>query len=103
MVDIWDGSVAQCRFFEQQAGLSQPMLMLGGRTTGTARSFDAELEHYFVIDGSGVILYERNRADGATDNLPPWREDEIGAAIDAALTALPARETTFDGLKALYR
>lgn len=103
MVDIWDGSTAQCEFFEQQAGLGQPMLMMGGRTTGTARRFDAAIEHYFVIDGSGVILYERNRADGATDNLPPWREDEIAAAIDAALLALPTREETFASVKALWR
>ncbi len=102
VVDIWDGLAVQCQFFEQQAGLSEPMLMNGGRTSQTVGLFDAELEHYFVIDGEGIIRYERNRADGAQDNLEPWRPDEIGAAIDAAL-ALPAEKESFGALKALWR
>ena len=103
VVDIWDGTAGQCEIFEANAGLSQPMLMNGGRTTGTARLFDAGLEHYFVIDGGGIIRYERNRLDGATDALPPWREDEIGAAIDAALAALPVTAASFGAVKALWR
>ncbi len=103
VIDIWDGTAEQCAIFENAAGLSDPMLMNGGRTTGVARSFDAELEHYFVIDGAGIIQYERNRADGATDNLPPWRPDEIGAAIDAALAAVPTASYSFSGVKALFR
>lgn len=103
MIDLWDGSAQQCRFFEQEAGLSQPMLIHGGRTTGTARLFDAQIEHYFVIDGGGVILYERNRADAGIVGRSAWSEDEIGAAIDAALTALPVRDETFGAVKALWR
>lgn len=103
VIDIWDGNADQCGIFENNAGLSQPMLMNGGRTTGTAAAFDARIEHYFVIDGDGIIRYERNRADGATDGLPPWREDEIGAAIDTALGALPTESQSWDGVKALWR
>ena len=103
VIDIWDGTAAQCSIFENGAGLPRPMLMNGGRTTGTARAFDAGLEHYFVVDGQGIIRYERNRADGAVDGLPPWRPAAIGAAIDEALGALPVEPATWDGVKALYR
>jgi len=103
VVDIWDGTADQCGIFENNAGLSQPMLMNGGHTTGTAGTFDASLEHYFVIDGQGIIRYERNRADGATDGLPPWRPETIGAIIDEALAALPVTPQSLGSVKALWR
>jgi hypothetical protein len=103
VIDIWDGTADQCAVFELNAGLSDPMLMNGGRTTGTARLFDADLEHYFVIDGQGIIRYERNRADGATDGLPPWRPEVIGDVVDEALAALPVTARSFGAVKALWR
>ena len=103
VIDIWDGTAAQCAIFENGAGLSQLMLMNGGRTTGTAGSFDASIEHYFVVDGDGIIRYERNRADGANDGLPPWRPDTIAAIIDEALGALPTVPRSWDQVKALWR
>gem|GEM_PF-3338124 len=103
VIDIWGGNAQQCGIFENAAGLADPMLMNGGRESGVARSFDAEIEHYFVIDSGGIIRYERNRADGATDALPPWRPDVIGPIIDEALLALPAGTTSLSGVKALFR
>ena len=103
VIDIWDGTAAECGIFENTAGLSQPMLMNGGRTTGTAASFDAGIDHYFVVDGAGIIQYERNRADGADDGLPPWRPVEIGAIVDEALAALPVTSHSFGSVKALWR
>lgn len=103
VIDIWDGTAAECGIFENNAGLSQPMLMNGGRTTGVARSFDAGLEHYFVIDGEGIIRYERNRADGANDGLPPWRPETIGDTVDEALAALPVTGKSWGSVKALWR
>ena len=103
VIDIWDGTAAQCGIFENGAGLSQPMLMNGGRTTGTAGNFDASIEHYFVIDGEGIIRYERNRADGADDGLPPWRPETIAQIIDDALGALPNDPATWDQVKAFWR
>ncbi len=103
VIDIWGGNAQQCGIFENAADLDEPMLMNGGRESGVARSFDAEIEHYFVVDSGGIIRYERNRADGGTDGLPPWRPDVIGPIIDEALMALPAESTSFSGVKALFR
>jgi hypothetical protein len=103
VIDIWDGNADQCAIFENNAGLSRPMLMNGGRSTGTARSFDAEIEHYFVVGGDGIILYERNRADGAADGLPPWRPETIGAFIDQALQSLPVESRNWSSIKAFWR
>lgn len=103
VIDIWDGTAQQCGIFETNAGLSEPMLMNGGRHSGIARSYDAEIEHYFVIDGEGIIRYERNRADGGTDALPPWRPEAIGQIIDEALAVVPTESHSFNWVKALFR
>ncbi len=80
VVDLWDGTAQQCGIFELNAGLSNPMLINGGHTTGTELLFD-----------------------GATDNLPPWRPETIATAIAAALALLPTEQVSWDQVRAMWR
>jgi len=100
LVDLWDGSPAQVRAFETSAGISQSVLTYGGKTSGVAGTFAATLDHFFVIDGEGIIRYEYARRDG----YPALRPDELRPVVDAALAdTVPLAFTSFGSIKSLYR
>ncbi len=100
MIDLWDGTASQVQGFEYLAGLSQPVLLNGGRNSGVARSFAATIDHFFVVGGDGIIDYEYARVDG----FPAWRPDDVRVAVDEALTDLvPTANQTWGAVKALFR
>ena len=100
LIDLWDGTPAQVRAFETSAGITHSVLTYGGKTSGVAGSFAAELDHFFVVDGEGIIRYEYARSDG----FPAWRPDDLRPAVEAALDAsVPNSSANFGAIKALYR
>ena len=100
LVDLWDGSAAQVQAFEMSAGVDQSVLLHGGKTSGVARTFAADLDHVFIIDGTGIIRYEYARIDG----YPAWRPDDLRPIVEAALeSSVPAAGASFGAIKALYR
>ena len=83
VIDLWDGTPAQVQAFETSAGIDQSVLTYGGRTSGVAGSFAAAIDHFFVVDGEGVIRYEYARRDG----FPAWRPDDLRPVVEDALAA----------------
>ncbi|RKZ14935.1 hypothetical protein DRQ50_08210 [bacterium] len=80
--------------------MDQSVLLYGGKTSGVARTLDANVDHIFVIDGTGIIRYEFSRADG----FPALRPDDVRPTLDQALAgSVPAEDTSFGAIKALYR
>lgn len=88
---MWDGSQPQAAIFPANAHITFPLLMRGAQG-GILVNYNTTYHYYFIIDGDGVIAWR-----GSYDAVA------MGAVIDGALAPLPTDDSTWSGLKALFR